>query len=148
MGELGLDTKFSPSYSLRQRMLHFCRDYIYYATVEVLEPQSHGFLMSLVQAETIDEVLHRHEKFLDGCLRELLLTERESLYRHLSKVLHTCLTFAHNVHRFSQYHETAEQGASAGSAGGVASLAQFPAEGRMARVRHNTQTYLALLSQR
>jgi len=99
--ELGLDTLFSPSYSLRQRMLHFCRDYIYYATVEVLEPQSHSFLASLEQAETVDDVLRSHEKFLDTCLRELLLTERESLYRHLSKVLQTCLIFAHNLKRMN-----------------------------------------------
>ena len=39
-------------------MLHFCRDYIYYATVEVLEPKSHEFLTTLRQAETIDDVLH------------------------------------------------------------------------------------------
>merc|ERR1719480_519421 len=61
--ELGLDTSFSPSYSLRQRMLHFCRDYIYYATVEVLEPQSHRFLASLGQAVSIDEVLQSHGRF-------------------------------------------------------------------------------------
>ena len=47
-------------YSLRQRMLHFCRDYIYYVTVEVLEPKSHEFLATLRQAETIDDVLHCH----------------------------------------------------------------------------------------
>ena len=81
--ELGLDSSFSPChvcqlvnkvctrrhprlsritqpryYSLRQRMLHFCRDYIYYVTVEVLEPKSHEFLATLRQAETIDDVLH------------------------------------------------------------------------------------------
>merc|ERR1711871_1868525 len=107
--DLGLDSTFSASYSLRQRMLHFCRDYIYYATVEVLEPQSHRFLASLEQAETIDEVIKSHEKFLDACLRELLLTEREGLYKHLSKVLSTCALFATNLHsamhRFSAPRE-------------------------------------------
>jgi gamma-tubulin complex component 2 len=95
--DLGIDS-FSRSFSLRQRMLHFCRDYIYYASVEVLEPQSHRFLASIEQAETIDEVIKSHEKFLNTCLRELLLTERDVLYRHLSKVLNTCLTFAFNLH--------------------------------------------------
>lgn len=96
--DLGRDSSFSPSYSLRQRMLHFCRDYIYYVSAEVLEPQSHCFLESLEKAETVDEVLHSHEKFLDTCLKELLLTERDGLYRHLSKVLSTCLLFAMNLH--------------------------------------------------
>lgn len=79
-------------------MLHFCRDYIYYAAVEVLEPQSHRFLASIEQAETIDEVIKSHEKFLDTCLRELLLTEREGLYKQLASVLGTCISFATNLH--------------------------------------------------
>ena len=137
--ELGLDSSFSPYYSLRQRMLHFCRDYIYYATVEVLEPQSHEFLALLSGAETIDDVLHRHEQFLESCLRELLLIEHDNLYKHLSKVLQTCLTFAHNLHRFSHIGgepvEEPEDG-------------KTPAERRLTRVRHSTQKYLALLSQR
>eukprot|EP00931_Biecheleriopsis_adriatica_P075070 TRINITY_DN49018_c0_g1_i1.p1 TRINITY_DN49018_c0_g1~~TRINITY_DN49018_c0_g1_i1.p1 ORF type:complete len:979 (+),score=204.75 TRINITY_DN49018_c0_g1_i1:69-3005(+) len=144
--ELGLDSSFSPYYSLRQRMLHFCRDYIYYVTVEVLEPQSHRFLSSLGQAETIDDVLRSHEQFLDTCLREVLLTERDSLYRHLSKVLQTCLTFAHNLRRFSQsiVGETKEEP----EAGEAADEHLTPAERRLARVRQSTQTYLSLLSQR
>jgi len=141
--ELGLDTSFSPSYSLRQRMLHFCRDYIYYATVEVLEPQSHRFLDQLGRAETIDEVLQSHEGFLNTCLQELLLTEREGLYRHLSKVLQTCLTFAYNLHRFSHNFAEAEEDLPLGRA-----QAQSQAEGRLARVRQSTQAYLGLLSQR
>ena len=68
-------------------MLHFCRDYIYYATVEVLEPQSHEFLASLATVDTIDDVLLRHEQFLEKCLKEVLLTEHDNLYKHLSKVL-------------------------------------------------------------
>lgn len=97
--DLGLDSKFSPSYCLRQRMLHFCREYIYYTSAEVLEPQSHRFLSSLEQAETVDVVLRSHESFLDTCLRELLLTEREGLYKHLFKVLETCHNFADSLHR-------------------------------------------------
>jgi len=97
--DLGLDSKFSPSYCLRQKMLHFCRDYIYYSTAEVLEPQSHRFISSLEQAETVDVVLKSHESFLDTCLRELLLTGREALYSHLFKVLETCHRFADNLHR-------------------------------------------------
>jgi len=138
-------TSFSPSYSLRQRMLHFCRDYIYYATMEVLQPQSHSFLESLGQAETIDEVLQGHGKFLDTCLRELLLTEREALYRHLSKVLTTCLTFAHNLHRFSHnFHDMQVSDDQVG----ISASGTNPAELRLARVRQKNNAYLALLSQR
>jgi len=137
--ELGLDSSFSPYYSLRQRMLHFCRDYIYYVTVEVLEPKSHEFLTSLRQAETIDDVLRCHEHFLETCLREVVLTEKD-LYRHLSKVLQTCLTFAHNLQKFS--HSIAGEPLEEPMDG------KTPAERRLAKARHSTQRYLSLLSQR
>eukprot|EP00811_Abedinium_folium_P012611 NODE_216_length_3372_cov_10.598151.p1 GENE.NODE_216_length_3372_cov_10.598151~~NODE_216_length_3372_cov_10.598151.p1 ORF type:complete len:975 (+),score=322.43 NODE_216_length_3372_cov_10.598151:133-3057(+) len=141
--DLGLDMSFSPSYSLRQRMLHFCRDYIYYATIEVLEPQSHQFFSSLERAETIDEVLGNHALFLDACLRELLLTEREHLYRQLSKVLITCLTFAYNLRRFSHnFHDTQALDEHASV------QAPCSAERRLERVRQSTQTYLSLLSEK
>lgn len=145
--ELGLDTSFHPSYSLRQRMLHFCRDYIYYVTVEVLEPQSHSFLSSLGQKETIDEVLHSHEKFLDTCLREVLLTEREGLYSHLSKVLRTCLSFAYNLRKFA--HDIQEtQVADERSLNELGSQALSAGERRFERRRHDTQRYLSILSQK
>eukprot|EP00927_Polykrikos_kofoidii_P060950 TRINITY_DN55848_c0_g1_i1.p1 TRINITY_DN55848_c0_g1~~TRINITY_DN55848_c0_g1_i1.p1 ORF type:complete len:1101 (-),score=203.50 TRINITY_DN55848_c0_g1_i1:114-3392(-) len=141
--ELDLDTNFSPSYSLRQRMLHFCRDYIYYAAVEVLEPQSHRFYASLAQAETIDEVLKSHERFLDTCLREVLLTDHERLYKDLSKVLQTCLAFAYNLHRFLRDFQ--EKQAADESSGG--SRIQSTAERRLARVKQSTSMYLNLLTQ-
>jgi gamma-tubulin complex component 2 len=141
--ELGLDQRFSPSYSLRQRMLHFCRDYIYYATVEVLEPQSHHFLASLEQAETIDVVLRSHETFLNSCLQELLLTEREQLYRGLSKVLSTCYTFAMNLHKFSStgaiQDSRTEHDVGAAQPSGVR---------RVQRVQQSYQAYLSILSQK
>eukprot|EP00928_Gymnodinium_smaydae_P021740 TRINITY_DN18517_c0_g2_i1.p1 TRINITY_DN18517_c0_g2~~TRINITY_DN18517_c0_g2_i1.p1 ORF type:complete len:939 (-),score=233.35 TRINITY_DN18517_c0_g2_i1:43-2643(-) len=148
--ELGLDTDFSPSYSLRQRMLHFCREYIYYATVEVLEPQSHSFLAALSSAETVDEVLKRHELFLATCLRELLLTEREALYKGLAKVLQTCLSFAFNLHRFANdLHEGDAAAADlTPGAGREGPGAPSSAESRIAKVSRSTNTYLHLLSQR
>jgi len=134
-------TSFSPSYSLRQRMLAFCRDYIYYVTIEVLEPQSHAFLASLAQADSIDEVLRSHERFLDTCLREVLLTERDTLYRNLSKVLTTCLTFARNLHRCAHdLHDPQEPG-------GDAHARDF-AETRMERAQQKSTAYLSLLSQK
>eukprot|EP00930_Biecheleria_cincta_P084725 TRINITY_DN74174_c0_g1_i1.p1 TRINITY_DN74174_c0_g1~~TRINITY_DN74174_c0_g1_i1.p1 ORF type:complete len:871 (+),score=154.33 TRINITY_DN74174_c0_g1_i1:94-2613(+) len=145
--ELGLDSTFSPYYSLRQRMLHFCRDYIYYATVEVLEPQSHRFLSSLREADTIDDVLRSHERFLDTCLREVLLTERDTLYRHLSKVLQTCLSFAHNLRRICPSLDVTSQDRG-GSAADDENQGLTQAARRLARVRQSTESYMAVMSQR
>merc|ERR1712196_362792 len=140
--DLNLDSSFSPSYCLRQRMLHFCRDYIYYSSVEVLEPQSHRFLASLEQAETVDVVLRSHEQFLDTCLRELLLTERESLYRHLSQVLSTCLRFATNL------HSTWQKFASSQAPEARAMQVTAGQEQRRELLRQRQMTYETLLQQK
>lgn len=137
--DLGLDSRFSITYYLRQRMLHFCRDYIYYSSVEVLEPQSHRFLASIEQAETVDEVLRSHESFLDTCLRELLLTEREGLYNHLSKVLTTCHNFAFNLHH--QFHRFA----GSQNADDRALQAQWGKEQRQERLRQHRMTYQGMV---
>merc|ERR1740130_992120 len=121
-------------------MLHFCRDYIYYSSVEVLEPQSHRFLQALEKAQTVDEVLKAHEHFLDTCLRELLLTERDGLYRHLSKVLSTCANFAQNVHHALHRFEGAK------TVDDRAAPAQTKEERLNARKASQT-TYLSLVQQ-
>merc|ERR1712070_895870 len=80
--------------------------------------------------------------FLNSCLQELLLTEREQLYRGLSKVLSTCYTFAMNLHKFSSTGSTADGHADLDVAvhqGGVR---------RAQRVRQNYQAYLSILSQK
>mmetsp|Transcript_40952 Transcript_40952/g.87975 ORF Transcript_40952/g.87975 Transcript_40952/m.87975 type:complete len:401 (+) Transcript_40952:3-1205(+) len=135
---------FSHSYSLRQRMLHFCRDYIYYVTIEVLEPKSHQFLESLKNMTSIDEVLRSHEQFLDTCMRELLLTGRDNLYRHLSKVLSTCLMFAWKLPRSARGldEEDTQQ------APDYSDPSRETGETRMERAKQKSQAVLSLLSQK
>jgi hypothetical protein len=38
-------------------MLHFVKNYVYYMTVEVLEPQWHRFLGQLSRLQTIDGIM-------------------------------------------------------------------------------------------
>ena len=56
-------------------MAQFCKNYIYYMVVEVLEPNFHKFKESLKKVKTIDEILKLHNDFLDECLKECLLTD-------------------------------------------------------------------------
>lgn len=63
------------TYLLRHRMSQFCKNYIYYMVVEVLEPNFHRFKESLKKVKTIDEVLLLHNNFQDECLKECLLTD-------------------------------------------------------------------------
>jgi len=95
-----------PTYCLRQRMLHFMQNLIYYMMFEVIEPnwlemksairkqQSQG-------TQTVDDVIRVHNTFLDLTLAECLLTNRE-LVRTLTKLMKTCLLFSDQLKRFME----------------------------------------------
>lgn len=75
------------AFALRHRMLHFCKNYIYYMVVEVLEPNFHKLKQRLLSGDihTIDDVMRAHNEFLDECLKECLLTD-QNLFRTLTKL--------------------------------------------------------------
>ena len=76
-------------------MLHFCKNYIYYMTIEVLEPNflklKEKFLTGGIR--TIDEVMKAHQDFLDECLKECLLTD-QNLFRINTRLLQNMSFFA------------------------------------------------------
>jgi len=77
--ELNLDQYYLPSYNLRHWMHHFCKNYVYYLVVEVLEPNYYKFTQELKKVKTIEEILDLHNNFLDECLKECLLTDQNLL---------------------------------------------------------------------
>eukprot|EP01083_Nonionella_stella_P277825 944645_1 len=91
--ELDIGSAMSPSHCLRQRMLHFVQNLLFYLLVEAIEPSWHRFATNMRSATTVDEVIQFHDEFLGTCVRECLLTEQE-LLKTLSKILATCLHFA------------------------------------------------------
>jgi gamma-tubulin complex component 2 len=91
--ELELQATFIGAYALLQRMLHFVKNYVYYMTVEVLEPQWHRFLGQLSRLQTIDGIMEAHTVFLDRCLKECLLMD-QALYNTLNTAICNCLNFA------------------------------------------------------
>ncbi|KAI8089941.1 gamma-tubulin complex component protein [Halteromyces radiatus] len=66
-------------YSLRNRMLSFVRQFTYYVTNEVLEPNWRQLESNLSKVSTVDEVLQYHSDFLDTCLKECMLTNSKLL---------------------------------------------------------------------
>ena len=99
-----------PTFLLRQRMLHFVQNFIYYMTFEVIENNwmemqrsiglsgDHGRLPGDVD-QTVDDILNVHGDFLKKTLEACLLTNRE-LIRSLTKLLNTCLLFTDQMKRF------------------------------------------------
>jgi gamma-tubulin complex component 2 len=92
------------TFLLRQRMLHFMQNLIYYMMLEVIEPQwselehSIGF-PSAGEDQTIDDISEAHMQFLHRALEACLLTNR-NLARALTKLMNTCLLFSDEMNLF------------------------------------------------
>lgn len=99
--ELSLRAHLGPSFCLRQRMLHFQQNFVYYMMFEVISPRWHVFQKQLATVETVDDILLYHGEFLDMCLKECLLTDPE-LLRVLTRLMTVCMTFADSVERFTR----------------------------------------------
>ncbi|CEG44915.1 gamma-tubulin complex component 2 [Plasmopara halstedii] len=84
--ELSLRAALGPSFCLRQRMLHFQQNFVYYMMFEVISPRWHDFQQKLVSAATVDDILEFQGEFLDICLKECLLTDPD-LLRVLTKLM-------------------------------------------------------------
>ncbi|CEM15037.1 unnamed protein product [Vitrella brassicaformis CCMP3155] len=146
--ELNLHNALLNSYFTRQRMLHFCRNYVYYFTVEVLEPQWHQFMSELQTVRSFDEVLERHERFLDNCLKESLLTEASVLVKSLSKILTSCSLFAQNLWRFSTKFRGSDTGPKGSLAGEDGVLGGNSWERRTARMQLRGENLSKMMSEK
>lgn len=102
------------TYFLRQRMLHFMQNFVYYMMFEVIEPNylqmetrlsnrggkdadSDG--TNLHSQKTVDDVLDEHRHFLQKTVNECLLSNRD-LVRTLTKLMTTCLLFSDQMKLF------------------------------------------------
>jgi gamma-tubulin complex component 2 len=100
-----------PTFLLRQRMLHFVQNLIYYMTFEVIENNWMEMQSSIDQSggdhmrppsqkqQTVDDILTVHNEFLYKTLEACLLTNRD-LIRSLTKLMNTCLLFTDQMNRF------------------------------------------------
>lgn len=95
------------TYFLRQRMLHFMQNFVYYMMFEVIEPNWLQMKNNLLekraddytQVSTVDHVLKIHNDFVVKTLKECLLTNRD-LIRTLTKLMTTCLLFSDQMKLF------------------------------------------------
>ena len=102
-----------PTYCLRQRMLHFMQNFIYYIMFEVIEPNWLEMEHSIIRkqrsnsnggsqrTQTVDDIIRVHNEFLKLALAECLLTNRE-LVRTLTELMRTCLHFSDELKRFME----------------------------------------------
>jgi gamma-tubulin complex component 2 len=99
-----------PTFLLRQRMLHFMQNLIYYMVFEVVEShwmdmrnaiddKSWGQYGRSDKQQTVDDILEVHNNFLKRTLEACLLTNSD-LIRSLTKLMNTCLLFTDQMKRF------------------------------------------------
>eukprot|EP00594_Rhizosolenia_setigera_P000332 CAMPEP_0178947992 /NCGR_PEP_ID=MMETSP0789-20121207/5217_1 /TAXON_ID=3005 /ORGANISM="Rhizosolenia setigera, Strain CCMP 1694" /LENGTH=356 /DNA_ID=CAMNT_0020628293 /DNA_START=251 /DNA_END=1321 /DNA_ORIENTATION=- len=99
--ELNLRSILGSTYLLRQRMLHFMQNFVYYVMFEVIEPHWHQMKNDIQKTQTIDDVLRIHSRFLTETHKECLLMNRE-LLKTLTKIMQTCLLFSDQMRRFAK----------------------------------------------
>ena len=98
-----------PTFLLRQRMLHFVQNLLYYMSFEVIE-DNWSEMISLIdmpitngivnqKPQTVDDILKVHNSFLQETLDACLLTKPE-LIQSLTKIMSTCLLFTEQMRRF------------------------------------------------
>jgi len=84
---------YHPSFGLRQKMLTLIQNLSYYMMVEVVEPAWHTLVASLASCATVDDVLTKHNDFLDNCLHDCLLSSPQ-LLTTVKKLLGICSEFS------------------------------------------------------
>lgn len=98
----GLRTHLMRSYALRNRMLQFIRNMLYYTVADVVEPNWLRLEAALKRAKTIDEIIWHHTNFLDTSLSQSMLSNEKHL-QVFHSITQTCLAFARYTESFSRY---------------------------------------------
>eukprot|EP00004_Rigifila_ramosa_P026016 TRINITY_DN7930_c0_g1_i1.p1 TRINITY_DN7930_c0_g1~~TRINITY_DN7930_c0_g1_i1.p1 ORF type:complete len:922 (+),score=173.42 TRINITY_DN7930_c0_g1_i1:178-2766(+) len=85
---------FVSTNALRQRLLHVVQCLLHYVMFEVLEPHWVKMISEIEsESKTVDDVIARHDDFLDTCLNASLLTNVR-LLKAMLNVVGTCRAFA------------------------------------------------------
>lgn len=83
---------YADAFALRQRMLSCIQHLQYYMCVEVIEPSWCQLIQSLDKVHNVDEVLERHNDFLESCLGDCMLTSPQ-LLKAVTTLCLVCVQF-------------------------------------------------------
>ena len=97
--ELNIQTKLKDSFFLRDCMINFIKNLIYYLFNEVIEPNYIKLIKNLENAKSMEEVINYHEKFLDTCLNEGLIID--NLKGKLNDILNCCYYYCHLIYQYN-----------------------------------------------
>jgi hypothetical protein len=106
--EFSIRNEMSSSFQLRQRMLHFQQNLLYYMMVEVISPRWHAFQRQLADVQTVDDIIEHHGAFLDMCLKECLLSD-PGLLRMIYTLMNHCVALVDEVEHLTGPHVLDEE---------------------------------------
>ena len=105
--ELNIQNKFKDSFFLRDCMINFIKNLIYYLFNEVIEPNYLKLIKNLQEAKSMEEVINFHDKFLDTCLNEGLIID--NLKGKLNDILNCCYYYCHLIYQYNTNIRTKSQ---------------------------------------
>ena len=97
--ELNIQSKLIDSFFLRDCMLNFIKNLIYYLFNEVIEPNYLQLMKNLNTAKSMEEVINYHDIFLDKCINEGLIIE--NLKGKLNEILNCCHYYCHLIFQYN-----------------------------------------------
>jgi gamma-tubulin complex component 2 len=68
-----------PSFFLRDKMIAYLKNLIYFIFSEVIEPNSRNFIENLNKSKSLEEIIQHHNFFLETCFKQCLLDKTELL---------------------------------------------------------------------
>ena len=105
--ELNIQFKLKDSFFLRDCMINFIKNLIYYLFNEVIEPNYIQLMKNLEPAKSMEEVINFHDKFLDNCITEGLIID--NLKGKLNEILNCCHYYCHLVWQYNKIIEEKSQ---------------------------------------
>ena len=99
--ELNIQIKLKDSFFLRDCMINFIKNLIYYLFNEVIEPNYLQLIKNLENSKSMEDVINYHDKFLDNCLNDGLIID--NLKGKLHDILNCCYFYCHLIFK---YHNT------------------------------------------
>ena len=124
------------SYRTCQLMTHFFKQYLLYATFEVLEPLWNTLEHHIQASKTVDEVIEHHRVFLRKVMKGVLLSRKVVVLRALLSLKDLALSFVNLSTKFADIDYDALD-AEAEAAGLLFPVVKVGSEGKQ-RERHAT----------
>ena len=102
--EIKIKYKLKKSFFLRDCMINFIKNLIYYLFNEVIEPNFIQLIKKLEIVKSMEDVINFHDKFLDSCINEGLIID--NLKSKLNEILNCCHYYCYLIF---QYNKTIEE---------------------------------------